>query len=86
LIETRLAGIGSFRQGQGAFVYRIGHRARIRQTEGKAMLAFLRSDLFLRFLGGFVIGTIGVVALHGNEQPILTRAANAAPTTQNASL
>jgi hypothetical protein len=50
------------------------------------MLAFLRSDLFLRFLGGFVIGTIGVVALHSNEQPILTRAANAAPTTQNASL
>lgn len=48
--------------------------------EGKAMLAFLRSDLFLRFLGGFVIGTVGVVALNNGEEPAaLTRSAVAAP-------
>lgn len=43
-----------------------------------AMMAFLKSDLFLRFLGGFVIGTIGVIALAPEEQGALTTSAYAA--------
>lgn len=43
------------------------------------MVAFLKSDLFLRFLGGFVIGAIGVFTLQPNEDsPALTSPAMAA--------
>lgn len=43
------------------------------------MMAFLKSDLFLRFLGGFVIGAIGVFTLQpGDDQPSLTGPAMAA--------
>jgi len=51
-----------------------------KKTERKnAMVAFLKSDLFLRFLGGFVIGAIGVFALQpNNDPPALTSPAMAA--------
>ena len=42
------------------------------------MLAFLKSDLFLRFLGGFVVGAIGVFALQPSTPPTLTSPAMAA--------
>jgi hypothetical protein len=42
------------------------------------MLAFLKSDLFLRFLGGFVVGAIGVFALQPSTPPALTSPAMAA--------
>ena len=45
------------------------------------MLAFLKSDLFLRFLGGFVIGAVGVFALQPNDPPALTSPAMAASAT-----
>ncbi|EQB07861.1 hypothetical protein L288_09200 [Sphingobium quisquiliarum P25] len=48
------------------------------------MVAFLKSDLFLRFLGGFVIGTAGMIALQPSDPPALVSpamaaSANAAP-------
>lgn len=43
-----------------------------------AMMAFLKSDLFLRFFGGFVVGTLGVLTLVPEEQT-LTTAAHAKP-------
>lgn len=42
------------------------------------MVAFLKSDLFLRFLGGFVIGAIGMFALQPSDPPTLTSPAMAA--------
>lgn len=43
------------------------------------MVAFLKSDLFLRFLGGFVIGAIGVFVLQpDNDAAPLTSPAMAA--------
>ncbi|HKY83066.1 MAG TPA: hypothetical protein VJM09_16535 [Sphingobium sp.] len=43
------------------------------------MMAFLKSDLFLRFLGGFVIGAIGIFTFQPNDdQPALTSPAMAA--------
>jgi hypothetical protein len=42
------------------------------------MLAFLKSDLFLRFFGGFVVGAVGVFALSPSEKPALTTPAMAA--------
>ncbi|MDI1296558.1 MAG: hypothetical protein PSY12_11860 [bacterium] len=50
------------------------------------MLAFVKSDLFLRFLGGFVLGTIGVFALQPSEQPALTSPAMAATASHDATL
>lgn len=41
------------------------------------MTAFLKSDLFLRFLGGFVVGTIAMFALQPSEPPALTSPAMA---------
>ena len=55
------------------------------------MVAFLKSDLFLRFFGGFVVGTVGMFALQPNEEPALVRPAMAAasgdvsPTTPSSS-
>ncbi|CAD7337969.1 hypothetical protein TomMM35A_25670 [Sphingobium sp. TomMM35A] len=43
------------------------------------MLTFLKSDLFLRFLGGFAIGSAGLFAFHVAEPPALTTPAMAAP-------
>ena len=42
------------------------------------MVAFLKSDLFLRFLGGFVLGAVGVFALQPSDPPALTTPAMAA--------
>lgn len=42
------------------------------------MLALLKSDLFLRFLGGFAIGAAGVFAVHLADPPALTTPAMAA--------
>lgn len=48
------------------------------------MTAFLKSDLFLRFLGGFLVGAIAMFALQPSEPPALTSPAmastSAAPT------
>ena len=41
-------------------------------------MAFLRSDLFLRFLGGFVIGSVGVFLLQPDDEPVLSSPAMAA--------
>lgn len=52
------------------------------------MSAFLKSDLFLRFLGGFVLGTIGMVVLHPGD-PVVTPsaiAATASATSDHATL
>ena len=43
------------------------------------MLTFLKSDLFLRFIGGFAIGSAGLFAVHLTEPPALTTPAMAAP-------
>ncbi len=45
------------------------------------MLAFLRSELFLRFLGGFAIGAVGVFALQPSEPPVLSSSAIASTAT-----
>ncbi|MET0369965.1 MAG: hypothetical protein ABW039_01160 [Sphingobium sp.] len=50
------------------------------------MLAFLKSDLFLRFLGGFVLGTVGVLALAPGDPPAFSSTAQAAPIVDRASL
>ena len=42
------------------------------------MVAFLKSDLFLRFLGGFALGAVGVFALQPSDPPALTTPAMAA--------
>ncbi|PJG48821.1 hypothetical protein CAF53_11655 [Sphingobium sp. LB126] len=64
-------------------------------TEGKnAMTAFLKSDLFLRFLGGFAIGAIGVFILQPDDDhsaltsPAMAASASATPasTADNAAL
>lgn len=41
------------------------------------MSAFLKSDLFFRFLGGFVLGAVGMFVLHPSE-PVITPPAIAA--------
>lgn len=46
-----------------------------------AMKAFLKSDLFLRFLGGFAIGAVAMVAFHQEEAPTLAPPAIASTTT-----
>ena len=35
-----------------------------------AMMAFLKSDLFLRFLGGFAIGAVGMFMMQPEEPPM----------------
>lgn len=50
------------------------------------MLAFLKSDLFLRFLGGFAIGAVGMFLLQPDESPVLgTTTAIAATSTGSTS-
>ena len=48
------------------------------------MMTFLKSDLFLRFLGGFAIGAVGMVMLQPGEQPILSSPAIAATSAHHA--
>ncbi|GBH29424.1 MAG: hypothetical protein ACOY4N_04035 [Pseudomonadota bacterium] len=48
------------------------------------MMTFLKSDLFLRFLGGFAIGAVGMVMLQPDEQPILSSPAIAATSAHHA--
>ncbi len=50
------------------------------------MVAFMKSDLFLRFLGGFAIGAVAVFALQPDEAPLLTSSAMAAPAAIDATL
>ncbi|WP_197707395.1 hypothetical protein [Sphingobium sp. LB126] len=58
------------------------------------MTAFLKSDLFLRFLGGFAIGAIGVFILQPDDDhsaltsPAMAASASATPasTADNAAL
>ncbi|WP_311269263.1 hypothetical protein [Sphingobium sp. WCS2017Hpa-17] len=45
------------------------------------MLAFLKSDLFLRFLGGFAIGAVGMFMLQPEDSPVLGSTAIAATST-----
>lgn len=50
------------------------------------MVAFLKSDLFLRFLGGFAIGAVGMFMLQPEEAPILGSPAIAATSIDSATL
>ncbi|WIW87678.1 hypothetical protein K3M67_11950 [Sphingobium sp. V4] len=50
------------------------------------MMAFLKSDLFLRFMGGFAIGAVGMFLLQPEEQPVLSSTAIAATSTHDAAL
>ncbi|MBH1992691.1 MAG: hypothetical protein I8H86_07370 [Sphingomonadaceae bacterium] len=50
------------------------------------MLAFLKSELFLRFLGGFAIGAVGVFVFQPNDAPVLSSPAIAAATVNDATL
>jgi len=51
------------------------------------MLAFVRSELFLRFLGGFALGAVGMFVFASPESPLKTQSAvAAAPYSQNATL
>ncbi|WP_293984148.1 hypothetical protein [Sphingobium sp.] len=45
------------------------------------MKAFLKSDLFLRFLGGFAIGAVAMFALQPSEPPMFGTSAVAATHT-----
>lgn len=50
------------------------------------MLAFLKSELFFRFLGGFAIGAVAMFALQpNNEPPSLTSTAIASTATPGSS-
>ena len=58
---------------------------------GKAgdMVAFLKSDLFMKFMGGFVLGTIGVLTLQPGASVQSANAetsAQPAPVMQDATL
>ncbi len=44
------------------------------------MKAFLKSDLFLRFLGGFGVGAVAMFAFHQPEAPAISTSAVAATT------
>ncbi|MCP1471136.1 hypothetical protein J3E64_002840 [Sphingobium sp. OAS761] len=50
------------------------------------MKAFLKSDLFLRFLGGFAIGAVGMVMLQPEEPPMFGSTAVAATQPADAAL
>ena len=62
------------------------HPAESRIRKAQAMLAFLKSELFLRFAGGFAIGLVGMVLLQPDEQPILSTSAIAATGSSSAAL
>lgn len=50
------------------------------------MLAFIKSELFLRFLGGFAIGAVGMFMLQPEEQPMFGSTAVAATSVDHAAL
>lgn len=50
------------------------------------MLAFVKSDLFLRFLGGFALGAVGMFVFVSPDSPLKTQSAVAASYSQNATL
>lgn len=50
------------------------------------MKAFLKSDLFLRFLGGFAIGAVAMFAFHQEEAPNIVPPAVAATSHGDAAL
>ncbi|WP_420145528.1 hypothetical protein [Sphingobium sp.] len=50
------------------------------------MVTFLKSDLFLRFLGGFAMGAVAMFALQPDEGTVIGSTAIAATATQNAAL
>lgn len=54
------------------------------------MVALLKSDLFMKFMGGFVLGTIGVLTLQPGEAPVQSASASTpsaqAPIIQDATL
>lgn len=54
--------------------------------KGMAMVAFIKSDLFLRFMGGFLIGAVGIFLLQPDDQPALGISAIAATTSHDAAL
>ncbi|MGE4322226.1 MAG: hypothetical protein AB7E60_04275 [Sphingobium sp.] len=43
------------------------------------MKAFIKSELLLRFLGGFALGALGMFAFHHVEPTVITPSAIAAP-------
>ena len=53
------------------------------------MMALLKSDLFLRFLGGFAIGAVAMFALQPSDPPAVgmsAMAASSAPVRGDATL
>lgn len=50
------------------------------------MLAFLKSELFLRFLGGFALGAVGMFAFASPESPLRTETAVASSSSLHAAL
>jgi hypothetical protein len=50
------------------------------------MVTFLKSDLFLRFLGGFAIGAVAMFTLQPKDAPVLSSPAIAATSTNSATL
>lgn len=50
------------------------------------MLAFLKSELFLRFLGGFAVGAVAMVMLQPDEPPLFSSTAVAATQTDAGAL
>jgi hypothetical protein len=56
------------------------------KRKAEAMLAFVKSELFLRFLGGFALGAVGMFAFASPESPLKTQPAVASPYSQNATL
>jgi hypothetical protein len=51
-----------------------------------AMKAFLKSDLFLRFLGGFAVGAVAMFVMQPEEPPMFGSTAVAATSTHGAAL
>ena len=50
------------------------------------MLAFLKSDLFLRFIGGFAVGAVGMFMMQPQEPPMFGSTAVAATSIHDAAL
>ena len=53
------------------------------------MIAFLKSDMFRNFMGGFVIGTIGIFSFQATRtwhEPASATVASASPVERNGAL
>jgi hypothetical protein len=87
LVESRCCGTGHSVRGKaqdgnctaGTTGERIVRKA-------LAMKAFLKSDLFLRFLGGFAVGAVAMFVLQPEEPPMFSSTAVAATSTHGAAL